>query len=109
MLNSSGNDLAFKAIIVISDGAPCCNGSVERDFFIAQANAAWADDIHVWTVAFGGGVNATTRALMFSTSKGLGKPANQAQWDSLYFAPSAAGVQAIVQRIAESIPVAMVE
>jgi hypothetical protein len=108
MLNATGNDLAFKAIIVISDGNPCCGSDTgpRRTNFLNQTSAAYStDDIHVWTVGFGG----IDSNLMFDASRGLGRPANVTQWNAQYRAPNAAGVEAIVRRIAESIPVAFVE
>ena len=73
-LLASPNALAFKALIVISDGEPTSESVAT---FHSACNNAWANDIHVWTVGFGT-VNDTT---MENATRGVG---------TYYKAPSAA-------------------
>jgi hypothetical protein len=94
-LVGSGNDLAFKAIIVISDGNPTC-GAGAAGFTNATA-AAWGHGIHVWTVAFGAHIND---ALMTAATRGLG---------TYERTPNSTGLSAVMLKIAESIPVALVQ
>ncbi len=94
-LASSGNDLAFKALIVISDGNPTCGGG-SGGFKKATANA-WAQGIHVWTVSFGSSIN---HSLMTQAKKGIG---------TYERTPTSSGLAAIMLKIAESIPVALVD
>jgi len=94
-LDASGNDLSFKALIVISDGNPTC-GAGSNGFTNATATA-WGKGIHVWTVSFGSSIN---HGLMESAKKGLG---------TYERTPSASGLSAIMLKIAESIPVALVQ
>jgi len=94
-LKNSGNDLAFKALIVISDGNPNPS-SLNSAFLNATANA-WADGIHVWTVAFGDSIND---GLMQNATKGLG---------TYEKTPDSTGLSAVMLKIAESIPVALVQ
>jgi len=94
-LKSSGNDLSFKAIIVISDGNP--NPSDLSGPFLSATANAWADGIHVWTVAFGSSINDS---LMEAATKGLG---------TYEKTPDSTGLSAVMLKIAESIPVALVE
>jgi len=94
-LSTSGNDLAFKAIIVISDGNP--NPSRLSSTFLSSTTAAWDDGIHVWTVAFGSSINDR---LMRDATKGLG---------TYEKTPDSRGLSAVMLKIAESIPVAVVQ
>jgi hypothetical protein len=94
-LRSSGNDLSFKAIIVISDGNP--NPSSLSGAFLSATSNAWADGIHVWTVAFGSSINDS---LMQAATKGLG---------TYEKTPNSSGLSAVMLKIAESIPVALVD
>ncbi len=94
-LVGSGNDLAFKAIIVISDGNPTCGAGAAG--FTSSTATAWSHGIHVWTVAFGAHIND---ALMESATKGLG---------TYEKTPDSTGLATVMLKIAESIPVALVE
>ena len=94
-LKNSGNDLAFKAIIVISDGNPTC-GTYSSGFLNATASA-WGDGIHVWTVSFGSSINDY---LMEAATKGIG---------TYEKTPNSTGLAAVMLKIAESIPVALVD
>ncbi len=94
-LDSSGNDLAFKALIVISDGNPTCGSGSTG--FTNSTSTAWSKGIHVWTVSFGSSIN---HSLMESAKKGLG---------TYERTPNASGLAAIMLKIAESIPVALVQ
>jgi len=94
-LATSGNDLAFKAIIVISDGNP--NPSRLSSTFLSSTSDAWRDGIHVWTVAFGSRINDR---LMRDATKGLG---------TYEKTPDSRGLSAVMLKIAESIPVAVVQ
>ncbi len=94
-LAASGNTLSFKALIVISDGNPTCGGG--SGGFLSSSAAAWSDGIHVWTVAFGSSIND---ALMQSATKGLG---------TYEKTPNSTGLAAVMLKIAESIPVALVQ
>jgi len=94
-LNTSGNELAFKAMIVISDGNPTCGGGAAG--FLTATDQAWDDDIHVWTVGFGSSINDS---LMESATKGVG---------TYYRLPSGAGLTDVMLDIARSIPVVISE
>jgi hypothetical protein len=94
-LVATGSDFSFKALIVISDGNPTCGGG-GGGFLNATANA-WDDGIHVWTVSFGSGIN---HGLMESATKGIG---------TYEQTPNSTGLSAVMLKIAESIPVALVE
>jgi len=94
-LRSSGNDLAFKAVIVISDGNP--SNSRESRRFLAATDRAWANDIHVWTVGFGENIND---GLMRQATKGVG---------TYYRLPSSDGLEDVMLDIAKSIPVTIAD
>ncbi len=94
MLDGSDNELAFKAMIVISDGNPtACS---DNDFKNATA-AAWDDGYHVWTVSFGDDIDHT---LMEDATRGIG---------TYHHAPSAEGLEGVMLDIARSIPVVVVD
>lgn len=95
MLVDSGNPMAFKAMIIVSDGNP--NPASLASDFLAATEAAWDDDIHVWTVGFG---NAIDRELMTEAAKGIG---------TYHHAPGPEGLQDVMLEIARSIPVAVVQ
>jgi hypothetical protein len=98
-LIGSGNPLAFKALIVISDGNPTAGGGAPG--FRAASNYAWANGIHVWTVAFGSSINDTLMGTGPSgTVRGIGTYSK---------APNSSGLAALMVQIAESFPVALVD
>lgn len=94
-LRFSGNELAFKAIIVISDGNP--SGSYWAQQFLQSTEVAWSNDIHVWTVGFGQNIND---GLMESATKGVG---------TYYRLPSSDGLEDVMLDIAKSIPVTIAD
>jgi len=95
LLTGSGNELAFKAIIVVSDGNPSSSGY--RSAFLSAAEDAWAEDIHVWTVGFGASIND---GLMQAATKGVG---------TYYRLPTSDGLEGVMLDIARSIPVTIAD
>jgi len=95
MLAASGNSLAFKAMIVISDGNP--NPSELNGAFLDATQDAWDDDIHVWTVGFGANIDDT---LMEDATRGIG---------TYYHSPDPEGLEQVMLDIARSIPVVVVD
>jgi len=89
------NDVAFKAIIVISDGNP--NNSSRLRGFLNATQRAWDNDIHVWTVSFGDNIN---HSLMEQATKGIG---------SYYSVPNADGLEGVMVDIAKSIPITIAD
>jgi hypothetical protein len=93
----NSDPLAFKAIIIISDGMPTCGDSSAG--LLKATQAAWDRDIHVWTVAYDGtdGIDAS---LMTKAAKGMGR---------YYETPNQDRLADIMVEIAKSIPVSIVE
>lgn len=94
MFTESTNPLAFKAVIVISDGEPTGDCS-DADFLNAAQNA-WDNDVHVWTVGFG----TVDDDIMTAAAKGEG---------SYYPSPGPEGLTNVMLEIARSIPVVISE
>jgi len=92
-LINNGHPLAFKALIVVSDGNPTSpSSSTGASEWAAESDRAWANDIHIWTVGFGG-VNT---ALLEANKRGIGKA---------YFTPNASELDDVMLEIARSIPI----
>ena len=99
-LNRRGNPTAFQAIIVISDGLPCCDHltwSRRRDALRA-ADQAWRHGIHVWSVAYmnGGGDFRFLQDLV----RGYGVA---------FETPDPSELEGIMVEIAQSIPIVLVD
>lgn len=99
-LTTNGSPLAFQAIILVSDGLPCCDDLTQprREHALQAVDDAWSAGIHVWTVTFmnGGG----DFSFLASLARGQGQA---------YLTPDASQLRAIMTEIAESIPVVVVE
>ena len=97
-LVTGGSATAFEAILLISDGLPCCGGEVaERAAAgVAAADLAWDSSIHVWSVTYenGGGDFSYNASLV----RGMGKA---------YATPTPEELPAILEEIAKSIPVVL--
>lgn len=91
----SGNPIAFKAMIIVSDGNP--NPERLASDFLAATADAWDDDIHVWTVGFG---NAIDTELMTDAARGIG---------TYHHAPGPEELEQVMLEIGRSIPVAVVQ
>ncbi|MBW1877132.1 MAG: VWA domain-containing protein [Deltaproteobacteria bacterium] len=99
-LLARGEEKAFRAIILVSDGLPCCGADTEprEAAAVVAADRAWANGIHVWSVAFNNG--GGDFAFLQSLSRGMGRA---------YETPDAAALQGILLEIAASIPVLTVQ
>jgi len=99
-LVAAGDDRAFQAIILVSDGLPCCGADTgpREAAAVAAADRAWANGIHVWSVAFNGG--GGDFAFLQSLTRGMGRA---------YETPNSEELQAIMLEIAASIPVLTVQ
>jgi hypothetical protein len=99
-LMTNGNPTAFKAIILISDGLPCCNSNTAARAQMARdaADNAWDNDIHLWSVAYmnGGGDFSFLQSLV----RGYGVA---------FETPDPAELEEIMIEIANSIPIVLVE
>lgn len=99
-LLAHGDATSFQALILVSDGLPCCGGlTADRMAHgIEAADRAWEEGIHVWTVTFmnGGGD--------FSYLASLVRGQGQA-----YLTPDPSALTAIMLEIQASIPVVLVE
>ena len=99
-LLSEGSPTAFKAIVLISDGLPCCspNSQARAIAAVAAADAAWAEDVHLWSVAYmnGGGDFSFLQSLV----RGYGVA---------FETPDPAELEDIMIEIANSIPIVLVE
>jgi len=95
-----GTDRSFRALILISDGLPCCGDDTapRKQAAIDAVDYAWANGIHVWSVAYnqGGG----DLSFLDSLTRGAG---------SAYETPDSAELEAILLDIAASIPVVTVQ
>jgi len=95
-----GVPTAFKAIILISDGLPCCNSDTapRAQAAIDAVDYAWDNDIHVWSVAYmnGGGDFSFLQSLV----RGYGVA---------FETPDPAELEDIMIEIANSIPIVLVE
>ncbi len=101
-LLASGVPTSFQAIVLVSDGAPCCGDvlTAEREAdAVAAADRAWENGIHVWTVGFDAG---DTGNLVFleSLQRGMGES---------YVTPDSDELAAIMIEIATAMPVTLVQ
>jgi len=99
-LRNRGNPTAFQAVIVVSDGLPCCGWVTwsRRQHAVRAADNAWRHGIHVWSVAYmnGGGDFRFLQSLV----RGYGKA---------FETPDPAELDEIMIEIAQSIPIVLVE
>jgi hypothetical protein len=99
-LLTHGNDRSFRAMILISDGLPCCGEDTEprKQAAVDAADYAWANGIHVWSVVYnqGGG----DFSFLQSLTRGAG---------TAYETPDSEQLEAILLDIASSIPVVTVQ
>jgi len=99
-LRKRGNPTSFQAVIVVSDGLPCCGhltSGRKRDAHRAADNA-WRQGVHVWSVAYmnGGGDFRFLQSLV----RGYG---------TAYETPDPSELEGIMVDIAQSIPIVLVE
>ena len=99
-LLNAGSPSAFKAIILISDGSPCCNSNTlpRRAAALDAADYAWDNDVHLWSVAYmnGGGDFGFLQELV----RGYGVA---------FETPDPSELEEIMIEIANSIPIVLVE
>ena len=88
---------AFLAMIVVSDGIP--NKSEDATASVLASEAAWDDDVHIWTVSYEGGEGIDTD-FMTSLTQGRGEA---------YITPVPEDLPGIMIEIATAIPVVIVD
>jgi hypothetical protein len=87
----------------MSDGVPNCNASGSWDETsaynraVAQANAAWSQDIHIWTILFHNGY--FDPSFMDDLVRGIGYS---------QISPNASDLPAMYEEVAKSLPTALV-
>lgn len=84
----------FRGIVLMSDGLPNC-GTINP---IAAADAAWAEDVNIWTIVFHNGT--FDASFMASLTRGIGFS---------QVSPSSADLPEMYRQVAESLPTAFVK
>jgi hypothetical protein len=95
-----GDPKAFRAIILVSDGLPCCGeNTLPREVAaVVAADRAWSHGIHVWSVVFNSG--GGDFEFLQSLTRGMGRA---------YETPNSEQLEVILLEIAASIPVLTVQ
>jgi hypothetical protein len=103
-LTTKTDDTYFRGIVFMSDGVPNCGASGATDTTsatnraYAQANAAWNEDISIWSILYHNG--DFDPAFMDAMVRGSGFS---------QISPDAADLPAMYEEVAKSLPTALVE